>query len=147
MRLVGKPLYFIICLILVEVVAFHNSLGICNALYQLQQGGRYVSIHSGKDDSASFDTKETVDAKKESVPQSTIETKELVHETVQTQPPIQRPVVIQTTPPPLVVTSPPKKQEEEISPAVEKTAEKDANVYDLILFTTEDVGTTSEIHC
>lgn len=147
MRLCGKPLYFIICLVLVEVVAFHNSLGICNVLYQLQQGGRYVSVHTDEENSTAFDTKEMVDAKKESVSQSIIEMKEPVYERVQTQPPTQRPVVMQTTPPPLVVTGPPTKQKEGIAPVVEKKAEKDANVYDLILFTTEDVGTTLEIRC
>ena len=142
MGLCGKSFGLLACIVVVEMVAFYNSLGLCNILYHLQTNGDNIRATTNKGDSATLEPKDLVIAKKEALPQITMKQVTQSIKMDPTHPPTKKLTSIPTTPSMMMTTTESPREKIVFDPKTsipDQTKEKENHVYDLILFTTEDV--------
>ena len=143
MGLCDKSFGFLACIVIVEMVAFYNSFGLCNALYHLQTNGNYIIATTEKGNSVTFKPKDLVIVKKDVLPQMTMKP---VTQSIKMDPaqfPTKKLTNIPTTAPSILMTTESPNEKitfDPTTPIPGQAKEKENHVYDLILFTTEDVG-------
>ena len=141
MGLYTKSLGFLVCIAIVEMVAFYNSIGLCNTLYRFQTNGDYTIVGTEESNSASSETKDVNIVRKEVLRQMTMNPVVQSIKMDVTRFPMKQLTSIPTTPPVMITTESPREKSDigSATATSEQTKEKESHVYDLILFTTEDV--------